>query len=470
MVECLDGIDAITNHGYVLVNPTDSSVVPLKYPKIPMPTTTTDNDDGDDDKKRRRPFGKGFHHGRFIMNLRKACREVKQNLTILEATVNSLLTKDSCSELPPSADDAYHEVIGVKSTLKVGDEKLVKTFRAPVTFVCDGCFSKFRKEIEHKDVLVRSHFVGAILEDCPLLAPNNGHVILSQPSPILLYQIGTHDTRVLVDVPGKLPSASSGALKDYMLEKVMPQLPPQVQPCFEKACKEQRLRSMPNSFLPAKINKRPGVVVIGDAMNMRHPLTGGGMTVAFCDVVCLTRLLSKENVPDLADKKMVKDALSKFYYERKNHSTAINVLAQALYELFSAGSDPSLQLLRRATFEYLALGGIFESHPVGLLAGIIQNPIILYSHFFAVAFYAMFVLVLGTPHPALASYQISKTFVSDLESLNFVLGVVANLLKFIVWFFLVALSFPLNVYQGFNVIWTASSVLLPLIWTEMRTK
>lgn len=77
----------------------------------------------------------------------------------------------------------------------------------------DGCFSKFRKAIEHNEVRVRSHFVGAILHDCPLLLPNHGHVVLAKPSPVLLYQIGTHETRVLVDVPGKLPSASTGALK-----------------------------------------------------------------------------------------------------------------------------------------------------------------------------------------------------------------------------------------------------------------
>lgn len=61
----------------------------------------------------------------------------------------------------------------------------------------------------------------------------------------------------------------------YMLEKVGPQLPEAVRPCFEKAIESQRIRMMPNCHLPAAANTRRGVVVLGDALNMRHPLTGG---------------------------------------------------------------------------------------------------------------------------------------------------------------------------------------------------
>lgn len=40
-----------------------------------------------------------------------------------------------------------------------------------------------------------------------------------------MYQIGTRETRVLVDVPGKLPSSSNGDLKKYMEQVVAPELP-----------------------------------------------------------------------------------------------------------------------------------------------------------------------------------------------------------------------------------------------------
>ena len=60
---------------------------------------------------------------------------------------------------------------------------------------------------------------------------------------------------------------------------------------------------MPNTFLAAAEqggkSTKEGVILLGDAWNMRHPLTGGGMTVAFHDVQLLTPELLK--LKDLND-------------------------------------------------------------------------------------------------------------------------------------------------------------------------
>ena len=82
-------------------------------------------------------------------------------------------------------------------------------------------------------------------------------------------------------------------------------------------------------------------MILGDALNMRHPLTGGGMTVAFNDVVFIRDFLSPENVPDLANTKKVLQQLSAFHWQRKKASSVINILAQALYSLFAADGTPS---------------------------------------------------------------------------------------------------------------------------------
>lgn len=63
------------------------------------------------------------------------------------------------------------------------------------------------------------------MKDVVLPLPNHGHVILAKPSPVLMYQIDTHDTRVLVDVPGKLPSVSNGDLQNYLLDVVSNEIP-----------------------------------------------------------------------------------------------------------------------------------------------------------------------------------------------------------------------------------------------------
>lgn len=48
---------------------------------------------------------------------------------------------------------------------------------------------------------------------------------------------------------------------------------------------------MPNKSMPASPYSTPGALLMGDAFNMRHPLTGGGMTVALSDIVVLRDLL-----------------------------------------------------------------------------------------------------------------------------------------------------------------------------------
>ena len=168
--------------------------------------------------------------------------------------------------------------------------------------------------------------------------PKHGHVILGDGAPVLLYQIGTHETRALVDIPENTPTASvkNGGVKAHLSNIVVPSLPAETQRAFRAALQKGHLRSMPNSFLPPSTNKTAGLIIMGDAMNMRHPLTGGGMTVAFNDTVLLSSLLHPEVVPHLDDSKLVLRQLSKFHWQRKSLTAVINVLAQALYSLFAA--------------------------------------------------------------------------------------------------------------------------------------
>lgn len=95
------------------------------------------------------------------------------------------------------------------------------------------------------------------------------------------------------------------------------------------ALQNDRLRTMPASFLPPSPVNKPGrctnqssykkktliccvclsisllyfvgVILLGDAYNMRHPLTGGGMSVVLKDVWIWRSLLRE--IPDLYDNK-----------------------------------------------------------------------------------------------------------------------------------------------------------------------
>ena len=77
--------------------------------------------------------------------------------------------------------------------------------------------------------------------------------------------------RCLVDVPGdKLPSQ----LSEYLREIIVPQIPEGLQIAMREAIDAGRIRSMLNKTMPAAPLHQPGALLLGDAFNMRHPLTG----------------------------------------------------------------------------------------------------------------------------------------------------------------------------------------------------
>lgn len=390
---CLDDIDAVRVDGYRVSYFGDP--VNLQYPQE-TPSSP-------------RPEGRTFHHGRFIMKLRAAALACP-NVSVVETKATKLVT---CSHT--------NQVLGVETTSKdgVGD-----CYFGHLTVASDGYASKLRKGHHPYAAKARSKFWGLELIDAKLPSPCYGHVLLSDAPPILLYQIGTHETRILVDIPDDLPSASvkNGGVKGHLRNVVLPSLPDTVQGPFRAALESGQLRSMPNSFLPASKNKTPGLVILGDALNMRHPLTGGGMTVGLNDVVLLRELLAPEKVPDLGNTKKVLAQLSAFHWKRKNSASVINILAQALYALFAANGtypppcasitlsqsqttptnnpvDEKLRALQRGCFRYFQLGQAGE--PMGLLGGIIQRPFVLFRHFFTVAFLSLWIILRNSPIYAL---------------------------------------------------------------------
>ena len=72
---------------------------------------------------------------------------------------------------------------------------------------------------------------------------------------------------------------------------------------------------MPNRSMPAAPHPTPGALLMGDAFNMRHPLTGGGMTVALSDIVVLRNLLKP--LRNLHDASSLCKYLESFYTLRK---------------------------------------------------------------------------------------------------------------------------------------------------------
>ena len=94
------------------------------------------------------------------------------------------------------------------------------------------------------------------------------------------------------------------------------QVPPELHSAFISAIeKRNNIRTMQNRTMPAAPHATPGALLIGDAFNMRHPITGGGMTVALSDVVVVRDLLRP--LHNLYDASAICKYLESFYTLRK---------------------------------------------------------------------------------------------------------------------------------------------------------
>lgn len=282
---------------------------------------------------------------------------------------------------------------------------------APLTVICDGMYSVLRPKLSGVVPRTVSYFCGLLLEHevgaPPVPHPRRGHVVMTDPSPVLLYQISPTETRLLADVPASLvdeggEGGASAAVCSYIERAVVPQLPRVSRAAVLAALAAQEPVVMPCKFLPAAPSSRAGAVLLGDSWNMRHPLTGGGMTVALRDVETLRCALA--GVTDLSALPSggLQARLGNFARRRAAHASTINILANALHRVFSrpAADDGTRARLRAACIEYLSLGGPFSAGPVGLLSGLTPRPAVLILHFIAVAMHATARALLPLPTPA----------------------------------------------------------------------
>lgn len=420
MVQSINDIEAIPVTGYTVFY--NGEKVSIPYPhkgdiapveklsglvrdgndKVTEDSTVHVKDFEDDERER----GVGFVHGRFLQNLRDIVAQ-EPNITRLQGNVVEILKNKE------------NEVVGAKVDI---DGRGKEDFHAHITFVCDGIFSRFRKELSPEHVpKVGSSFVGMSLFDAKMPTPHHGHVILgSNHMPVLVYQISPKETRILCAYNSpKLPSD----IKGWMKSEVQPIIPKSLRPSFDEALNQGKFRSMPNSFLSGRQNDVMGMCVIGDALNMRHPLTGGGMTVGLNDVVLL---MKKIGDLDFSDRETVLDELLDYHYERKNYDSVINVLSIALYSLFAADSK-DLKILQKGCFKYFQRGGDCVKLPVAFLSGVLPRPFLLTKVFFAVALYAVYI---------------------NFEERG-------------------ALGFPVALIEGISILFTAARVFAPYLYGEL---
>lgn len=237
----------------------------------------------------------------------------------------------------------------------------------------DGFHSRLRRDLHTRRPQRTGHFAGYLIDDRDLIEHGYGHLVQSADRPVLAYPVPGGQARVLIGL-GELPgSVRSRAFRDHIERVVAPSLPAPLCEAVARAARHQTARVMPTQFLPARTRHRPpGVVLVGDALNMRHPLTGSGMTVGLGDAV-----LVRDALKDLSGD--VEAAIDRAFARRNDTNASINILADALARVME---HPRLSA---AVFDYLGRGGRCAEEPMDILAGRDQRRTTLLRHFVAVA-------------------------------------------------------------------------------------
>ncbi len=350
------GFDAQEVNGYALFN--HKQHITVAYPKSENETAFT---------------GRGFHNGKFLQQLRAAAK-AQPSVTCIEGEAKRLIveTKDEGRRTKENT-----RVVGIE--VKPKESENTHSIFAELTVVCDGIFSVFRNDLAEVQKEVSGFFLGLVLEDCTLPFPNHGHVFTGIESPFLAYPISSNEVRMLIDFPGATAPRKGAELQNYLLQNVLNQLPEVMHPSFRQAVAKGKFKVMPNHYMPAKPKPSEGAVLIGDALNMRHPLTGGGMTVALTDVQLLGNQLIQYFNQKVKSEFLLSQAVNEFYTSRHQQDATVNILANALYKVFT---HPQLST---ACFNYLKQGGKKSGQPVELLSAISRNRNLLLRYFFAVA-------------------------------------------------------------------------------------
>ena len=337
----LEGFDAQPVDGYALVQGDEKITIP--YP--------------------HHYTGMGLHNGLFLQKIRA-----------------SALQNESVKQIHGKAlhllENERNEIIGV--SYRESQTSEIKTIHAPLTITSDGFFSNFRGDLSNNKKTVTSYFIGLILKDCDVPFPKHGHVFLSGPTPFICYPVSSYEYRILIDFPGEqLPRKQ--LLQAHLDANVTPYIPESMRNSYEQAIQAGGFKVMPNHYMAAKPIIRKGAVMLGDALNMRHPLTGGGLTAVFSDIQILSAYLLA--MPDFSNTDLMHQKIEAYYRDRQRANANLNILANALYGVMSN------DLLKTAVFKYLQCGGANAQESIAILAGLNRNH---YSLIKQVLFLAVF--------------------------------------------------------------------------------
>lgn len=104
-------------------------------------------------------------------------------------------------------------------------------------------------------------------------------------------------------------------------------------------------------------------------------------------------------------------------------------------------ADDNLEVLKTGCFKYFERGGECINGPVSLLSAITPSPVLLFYHFFSVAFYSIYILFTNARPSANGASKATKPGAAE---------------------------YPALALRSLVVFWTACKVFLPVMWSEAQ--
>ncbi|KAL1206078.1 Squalene epoxidase 4 [Cardamine amara subsp. amara] len=347
-----------------------------KHATLPFPN---------DNKFPYEPVGRTLRNGRLVQRLRKKAASLS-NVHLEEGSVKSLIEERGV-------------VKGVTYKNSTGEET---TAFAPLTVVCDGCYSNLRRSLVDNNEEVLSYMVGYVTKNSRLEDPHSLHLILSKPLVCVIYQITSDEVRCVAEIPtDSIPSIANGEMSTFLKKTMAPQIPEigNLREIFLKGIEEglPEIKRTATKSMSTKLSDKKGVIVLGDAFNMRHPIIASGMMVALSDTLILRNLLRP--LPNLGNTKKVSEVVKSFYIIRKPMSATVNTLANVFSQVLIATTDEAREGMRQGCFNYLCNGDFRTNGIIALLGGMNPRPLTLVLHLVAITLTSMGHMLSPFPSP-----------------------------------------------------------------------
>lgn len=296
---CLEKIDAVPSFGYCMFS--EFGKVIVNFPK-----------------KCSLRAARCFDHGRFVAGLRREALK-NRDVTKIEGVVTNLLTSDGGAR-----------VTGLE--YNTGRDTPSKKILANLVVVANGCFSRLRPTSLSRCMSLSSWYAGFLVKDSSLPVEGLGNIAYGSRGNMLMYRISPDAFRVLVCIDEAKISSDVTEKTIEVIESCSDVIPEKAFQCILAAASEQRIKILPNYQLPSSKPRGKGVVYAGDALTIRHPVAGGGMTVGLNDAYILSRLLT-QGVFSSSDTTPLDAAIDIYYRERLAVANVMNIFSHGLYNL-----------------------------------------------------------------------------------------------------------------------------------------